>query len=83
MQYEYWIDPPVGWRFGFPKVIPTSVVEESFHDDSIREWLAAVGYPTALMGKRFPYRIWKEEAKLNRMDKLIHKLEEWSKGEVE
>jgi hypothetical protein len=32
------IDPPSGWKYGFPKPIPTNVV-------NVKEWLVENGYP--------------------------------------
>ena len=36
------IDPPMGWRYGFPKKLPTP------EPDNIVEWLISEGYPRAL-----------------------------------
>jgi len=47
-----WIDPPEGWRYGFPKELPVP------EPRNIIEWLVAEGYPQALvdqMGPRFSY----------------------------
>ena len=37
------IDPPMGWRYGFPKEIPKSVLESGF--SNLLEWLIDNGYP--------------------------------------
>jgi hypothetical protein len=34
-----WIDPPSGWRYGFPKIW------DSIESPSLPEWLAGQGYP--------------------------------------
>lgn len=33
------IDPPSGWKYGFPKLLPSPPPE------NIREWLVEKGYP--------------------------------------
>lgn len=51
------IDPPEGWRYGFPKELPEEVVDH-------REWLLEQGYPQKLMeslGKHFYCRYWETE----------------------
>lgn len=51
------IDPPEGWRFGFPKVIPDDC------EDKIK-WLVENGYPQKLIdsyGDHFYCRHWIEE----------------------
>lgn len=32
-----WVDPPSGWRYGFPKIYK--------HDRSVKQWLIDNGYP--------------------------------------
>ena len=34
-----WIDPPSGWRYGFPKIW------DSIESPNLPEWLAGQGYP--------------------------------------
>lgn len=34
-----WVDPPGGWRYGFPKLYDEAV------DGALPEWLKAQGYP--------------------------------------
>lgn len=49
------VDPPDGWRYGFPKVCP----EE--HKHRILDWIVEVGYPKAeveKLGKYFHVRCW-------------------------
>lgn len=50
------IDPPSGWKYGFPKAIPDGV-------ENVREWLVANGYPQKEIdscGKHFYCRYWEE-----------------------
>jgi len=51
------IDPPSGWKYGFPKPIPRDVT------DTIK-WLLENGYPQKeieIMGKHFFCRCWEEQ----------------------
>lgn len=51
-----YIDPPEGWRYGFPKVIPDGVANNL-------KWLVEQGYPQKLIdefGEHFWCRVWKE-----------------------
>lgn len=49
------IDPPSGWRYGFPRPAPAAGVD-------INTWLVEHGYPQALVdefgGKPVPCRYW-------------------------
>lgn len=52
------VDPPSGWKFGFPKVIP--------HDrkNDLIEWLVENGYPRQeieAFGAHFYCRFWEED----------------------
>lgn len=38
--YKKMIDPPSGWKYGFPKEIPEDVTE-----DQLGDWLLNNGYP--------------------------------------
>jgi hypothetical protein len=52
-----YIDPPEGWKYGFPKVLPKGV-------DDVRLWLVRNGYPIKLMeswGEHFYCRMWYSE----------------------
>jgi len=54
------IDPPSGWKYGFPKEIPPDVVDE-------KEWLVEQGYPRELIesyGNYFFCRYWIEEPEM-------------------
>jgi len=39
-----WIDPPEGWRYGFPRALP-----EGIEGDAIIEWMIECGYPKEKM----------------------------------
>ena len=55
-----WIDPPSGWKYGFPKSIPANEFEANFN---LREWIIQNGYPRELIlefGDQFHYRMWEE-----------------------
>jgi len=55
------IDPPSGWRYGFPKVLPDDV-------ENVLEWLVSEGYPQSEIdacSKHFYCRYWEE---LNNVD---------------
>jgi hypothetical protein len=50
-----WIDPPSGWKYGFPRVFDTE------KDGNMREWLVANGYPQEEiedLGEYFFVRQW-------------------------
>jgi len=52
-----YIDPPEGWKYGFPKVLPKDTVD-------VRAWLIEEGYPKDLIesyGKQFNCRMWYSE----------------------
>jgi hypothetical protein len=52
------VDPPSGWRYGFPKMLP-----ENFDQHKIREWLVENGYPQEeidSLGDYFYVRFWME-----------------------
>lgn len=51
------IDPPSGWKYGFPKEIPADV-------DNTTEWLVENGYPRKMIesfGEHFFCRYWEVE----------------------
>lgn len=49
------IDPPEGWRYGFPRPLPDDV-------KNIDEWLVSCGYPRELTEKSwFYYRCWERD----------------------
>lgn len=52
------IDPPSGWRYGFPKSIPDDVKD-------VNKWLVENGYPEELideLGEYFYCRYWEEKS---------------------
>jgi len=51
------IDPPGGWKYGFPKILPEDVTNTI-------EWLLNQGYPQTEIdncGDHFCCRYWQEE----------------------
>jgi hypothetical protein len=51
------IDPPSGWKYGFPKVLPDDV-------ENVLEWLVSEGYPQSEIdacGKNFYCRYWEKQ----------------------
>ena len=51
------IDPPSGWRYGFPKAIPNDV-------KNVLKWLVENGYPQAEIdacGEHFYCRHWEKD----------------------
>lgn len=49
------IDPPTGWKYGFPKPIPEDVRD-------LRAWLVEQGYPECDLELALKYsRYWEEE----------------------
>lgn len=56
MKHHY-IDPPSGWKYGFPKILPDDV-------ENVTEWLVANGYPQSEIdscGSHFYCRHWLHE----------------------
>jgi len=52
------IDPPSGWRYGFPKILPKE------HRHRSMEWMVEQGYPQAEidhLGKNFYCRYWEDD----------------------
>lgn len=50
-----YIDPPSGWKYGFPKILPADVTD-------IRRWLIDNGYPERDIELALKYsRYWTEE----------------------
>ena len=55
---RHMIDPPAGWRYGFPKAY-----DRVTDGDDLRVWLVQEGYPQAeidRMGDHFYVRQWEE-----------------------
>lgn len=62
---QMWVDPPGGWRYGFPKKIPDGVINQ-------REWMIAEGYPKEVMdsyGDSFFCRYWYDVVDGSAMEK--------------
>ena len=61
MTKKLMIDPPSGWKYGFPKPIQ----EELFtlgSDSDLEEWLVGEGYPKEDVGLALKYsRYWETE----------------------
>lgn len=54
-----YIDPPSGWRYGFPKILPEGIT------GSVIPWLLENGYPQYEIdacGDHFYCRYWEENA---------------------
>jgi hypothetical protein len=50
---KHWVDPPEGWKYGFPKIWDKS------KDSDWETWLTKNGYPRDLINQ-IPYvRMWK------------------------
>ena len=52
------IDPPSGWKFGFPKAVPNPKPQD------MMAWLVSEGYPQKLIdefGDHFYCRHWEQE----------------------
>lgn len=63
MQKLTYVDPPEGWRYGFPKALPQPDLSDPAKKTDIYDWLVANGYPEDLireMGDAFRYRMWEE-----------------------
>lgn len=44
----YWVDPPSGWRYGFPRLYDPAT------DGDMRAWMIAMGYPRRLAEQGLP-----------------------------
>lgn len=54
------IDPPSGWKYGFPKPVPPEYGEEDF---VFNTWLVSQGYPQSIIDQfdgKVPCRFWNE-----------------------
>ena len=49
-----WVDPPSGWKFGFPKLY------DSAKDGSVHEWLLREGYPQKELDDMPYFRQWED-----------------------
>lgn len=48
LKRPYWVDPPSGWRYGFPRLYDPA------KDGDMTEWLVANGYPQHLADRNLP-----------------------------
>ena len=72
MTVTIWIDPPSGWKYGFPKAIP--VQTKANGEDAVKAWLLANGYPQyEIDNGGMRYKSWSDMRK-TRLDRLIEKL---------
>lgn len=51
-QTRLWIDPPEGWRYGFPKLY------EPMKDGNLDDWLVREGYPRSQIHLALYVRAW-------------------------
>ena len=62
---KYLIDPPSGWKYGFPKELPENVTD-------LRQWLINNGYPESQVdfGMKYCscYRDWETDRKSTRLN---------------
>lgn len=55
------VDPPGGWKYGFPRPMPVEIREAG---GSVIPWLVENGYPQAEVdsyGKHFYVRYWEQD----------------------
>lgn len=60
MQSKIWVDPPEGWKYGFPAIYDPE------KDGQMSEWIVRKGYPFSIIkeyGKSWAVRCWPVEAK--------------------
>ena len=58
MQVTMMIDPPAGWRYGFPKVLHSSIKGEL----ALAAWLVDNGYPEEDVDLALKHsRMWEQE----------------------
>ena len=56
------IDPPNGWRYGFPKMLP--LIPKEGKNFKLKKWLIDEGYPPheiADAGINFQCRVWETD----------------------
>lgn len=52
MKNYLWVDPPEGWKYGFPKLLNRN------KNPDVREWMTRHGYPDDGASWRAHYRMW-------------------------
>jgi hypothetical protein len=58
MQSKIWVDPPEGWKFGFPAIYDPDT------DGQMSEWIVNKGYPVQIIkeyGESWAVRCWPAE----------------------
>lgn len=59
------IDPPSGWKYGFPKELPDFLANDSNYPrkvNALREWLFGENYPMDMISLALQHsRYWEEE----------------------
>jgi len=58
MHSKIWVDPPEGWRYGFPAIYDPE------KDGQMRDWIISKGYPAKLIqeyGDSWAVRCWSAE----------------------
>jgi hypothetical protein len=55
MTSTLYVDPPEGWRFGFPKAVPKD------READLLSWMIEQGYPKEMFDKYSMMRCWREE----------------------
>lgn len=63
------VDPPSGWKYGFPKPLPADYPES----ESIFPWLLSEGYPQSEIdacGNNFYCRYWEVEGETEWLDHM-------------
>jgi len=58
MQLKIWVDPPEGWRYGFPAIY------DPVKDGKMRDWIVRKGYPPLTIkeyGDSWAVRCWPAE----------------------
>lgn len=57
------VDPPEGWKYGFPKPIPEDIIKTR---QSFEAWLIEQGYPIDELGFAVKYsRYWETDDETN------------------
>lgn len=51
------VDPPSGWQFGFPKVVPQEILDSG----EIYDWIIEQGYPEEKRNLLQYTRMWEAE----------------------
>ena len=55
-----YFDPPSGWRYGFPKIIPEEILGDQ--QELFKKWILEQGYPEDEIELALKYgRYWEEE----------------------